>query len=212
MSRLRSALIDPTNPNSFSSRARTQRWDLFNAEFPDLPSMRVLDLGGTPGYWRSAPVRPAAVTTVNLTAPDAPEPWLTTSAGDACTVDATGYDLVVSNSLLEHLGGTERRRQFADVVHRAADRHWVQTPYRYFPVEPHWLFPGFQFLPVAARVAVTRHWRYGHRYQPDPKRALRLVLEVDLVCAKEMAHLFPGSRLWRERAAGLTKSLVAIRS
>ena len=212
MSRLRTAIIDPANPASLSSRARNARWERFGQAFPALEDMRVLDLGGTPGYWRSAPVRPAAVTTVNLSAPDAPEPWLTTTAGDACAFDGTGYDLVVSNSLLEHLGGPERRRQFADVVHRAADRHWVQTPYRYFPVEPHWLFPGFQFLPVAARVAVTRHWRLGHRHQPDPARALRLVLEVDLVGAKEMGYLFPDSQVWHERVAGLTKSLVAIRT
>ena len=212
VSSLKSAFVDPNNPKSMSSRARAARWERFRTEFPDLSSMRVLDLGGTPAYWRSAPVTPAAVTTVNLTAPDAPEPWLTTTAGDACAFTGTGYDLVVSNSLLEHLGGPERRRQFAEVVHRAADRHWVQTPYRYFPVEPHWLFPGFQFLPVPARVAVTRHWRFGHRHQPDPTRALKLVLEVDLVGSTEMAHLFPHSTIWHERAGGLTKSLVAIRS
>jgi len=212
VSRLRTAVVDPNHPTSLSSRARSARWAKFGAEFPELGDMRVLDLGGTPAYWRSAPVRPAAVTTVNLTAPEAPEEWLTTVAGDACSFDGTGYDLVVSNSLLEHLGGTERRRSFADVVHRAADRHWVQTPYRYFPVEPHWLFPGFQFLPVATRVAVTRRWRYGHRHQPDPQRALRLVLEVELIGATEMGYLFPGSQVWHERVAGLTKSLVAIRS
>ena len=28
----------------------------------------------------------------------------------------------------------------------------VQIPYRYFPIEPHWLFPGLQFLPQRARI------------------------------------------------------------
>lgn len=212
VSRVRSAVVDPNNPRSVSSRARAARWQRFSQAFPDLSQMRVLDLGGTPAYWRSAPVRPAAVTTVNLTAPDAPEPWLTTTAGDACEVQESGFDLVVSNSLLEHLGGPARRERFARVVHRAAPLHWIQTPYRYFPVEPHWLFPGFQFLPVPARVAVARRWRFGHNHAPDPKRALRLVLEVELIGATEMGYLFPGSTVWHERVAGLTKSLVAIRS
>ena len=45
----------------------------------------------------------------------------------------------------------------------------VQTPYRYFPVEPHWLFPGLQFLPMGLRArgaaAVDRGVR-THRQQP----------------------------------------------
>lgn len=53
------------------------------------------------------------------------------------------------NSPLEHVGGGhERRLRFAESVHALADRHRVQTPYRYFPIKPHWLAPGMQFLPV----------------------------------------------------------------
>lgn len=211
MASARSLLVDPDDPRSFSSRARSRRWARFAHEFPELGSMRVLDLGGTPEYWRKAPTRPASVTVVNLSKGIAEEPWITTVAGDACAFAETGFDLVVSNSLLEHLGGPARRRVFADAVSRAAPRHWVQTPYRYFPVEPHWLFPGFQFLPVAARVAITRHWKHGHRHQPDRDRALKLVLEVELVGEAELQHLFPEARIWRERAGGLVKSLVSVR-
>ena len=156
-------------------------------------------------------MQPASVTVVNLATASADEPWITQVTGDACAFAETGFDLVVSNSLLEHLGGPARRQVFAETVLGAAPRHWVQTPYRYFPVEPHWLFPGFQWLPVSARVAVTRHWRYGHRHEPDRDRALDLVLEVELVSATEMRHLFPGATLWYERAGGLVKSLVSIR-
>jgi hypothetical protein len=173
--------------------------------------MRVLDLGGTPQYWRQAPVRPASVTTVNLSRDTAAEDWIETVVGDACDYSGRGFDLVVSNSLLEHVGGPARRRQLADVVASAAPHYWVQTPYRYFPSEPHWLFPGFQWLPLAARVAVTQHWRGGHRHHPDREDALSSVLEVELVSITEMAALFPAGRLWYERAGGLVKSLVAIR-
>jgi hypothetical protein len=207
----RQLLVDPDDPRSLSARARRARWERFTTEFPDLPQLRVLDLGGTPQFWRQAPVRPLSVTTVNLSADRASEPWITTIVGDACEYDDSGFDLVVSNSLLEHVGGAARRQQLAEVIRRSAARCWVQTPYRYFPLEPHWLFPGFQWLPLPARVAVTRHWRYGHRHQVDPKRALELVLEVELVGITEMRSLFPDARLWLERAGGLVKSLVAIR-
>ena len=97
-------------------------------------------------------------------------------SGDACRppdrVRNESYDLVFSNSLIEHVGGFANRQLCADFIRSKADRHWVQTPYRYFPIEPHWLFPGFQFLPLNARVAITRRWKLGFMHTPDRAAAL----------------------------------------
>ncbi|WP_054055928.1 hypothetical protein [Alloactinosynnema sp. L-07] len=207
-------LNDPDNPRSVSSRARAKRWQELLGRFPDLADLRVLDLGGMPSFWRNDSVRPAAVTTVNLVDAAAPEPWLRHVVDDACDpvkVSGERFDLVVSNSLLEHVGGYGPRCRLAGVIHDAADRHWVQTPYRYFPVEPHWTFPALQFLPVILRAAVVRRWPFGHATL-DRNAAIDAILATDLVSATEMRHLFPGSEIWRERAAGLPKSLVAIRA
>jgi hypothetical protein len=213
MGRLSSRVGDPGRPGSLSSRARAGRWEELLRRFPDLSDRRVLDLGGTLGFWLSAPVRPAHVTVVNLfDVPDTEHEGLTAVRGDACDSDLRGFDLVISNSLLEHVGGPARRRQLADVIHAAADAHWVQTPYRYFPVEPHWMCPGMQWLPLAARARVARWWPLGHYPAPVPKEAaLDLVLEIDLLTVTEMRVLFPDSALWRERYLGLTKSLVAVK-
>lgn len=211
---LRAALCDPRHPGSLAARARARRAAELLRRFPDLPRMRVLDLGGTPEFWTGAAVRPYAVTTVNLVpAAAAPPPWITHVVGDACVPGTLGdgYDLVVSNSLLEHVGGHARRRMLAEVVHACAPRHWVQTPYRYFPLEPHWLAPGWQFLPPAARAGVLRRWPYSHVRPATRHDALREVLGTELVTGAEMRWLFPGSDIWRERVAGLTKSLVAVR-
>jgi len=176
--------------------------------------MRVLDLGGTPTFWRATPQRPAHVTLVN-TIPTlaADEPWIDVVVGDACGLQVTArdYDLVVSNSLLEHIVPADRRHQLAEVIRAAADRYWVQTPNRYFPIEPHWLFPAFQFLPFGARVLVTRTWPLGHRHDRDRQRAVELVNEVELIGSDEMRLLFPDAEIWVERFMGLPKSLVAIR-
>lgn len=177
--------------------------------------MHVLDLGGTVQWWSRAPVRPERVVVINLeTDPHEPSPWLTVRHGDACALphDLQGerFDIVISNSLLEHVGGHARRRMLADAIHGAAPRHWVQTPYRYFPIEPHWLFPGFQFLPVAARAAVYRRWPLVHTAPADRQGSLRSVLETELIGIAELEYLFPDSTILRERFGPLTKSIVAV--
>ncbi|MGW3742128.1 hypothetical protein ACWD62_16240 [Streptomyces sp. NPDC005146] len=119
------------------------------------------------------------------------------------------FDLVYSNSVPEHLGGHYRRQQFADTVHSHADHHWVQTPYRYFPVEPHLLFPGFQWLPFPARVAISQRWPHGHVPRAEHAQATRDVQEVELLSAAKICSYFPSSRIWFEHFAGLPKSLAA---
>ncbi len=198
-------------PGSVSARLRQARVERFLQTFPDLERMTVLDLGGTASFWGSVPVRPAHVTVVNLDqSADDPGSGIECVIADACEYDGPGVDLVVSNSLLEHLGGVARREQFALNVRRLAPRYWVQTPYRYFPVEPHWMFPGMQFLPLPVRARLARrHWTVGTR--ADAEYALRAALWTELIGATEMRVLFPQARIWRERVAGLTKSLVAVR-
>ncbi len=214
--RVTAAMVDPDNPRSMSARARSRRWRRFLETFPTLDEMSVLDLGGTPEYWTRAPVRPSHVTTLNLRASTATEAWITSRQGDACApppdVQATHFDLVVSNSLIEHVGGHAQRQRLAYVIQSMANRHWIQTPYRYFPVEPHWLFPGLQFLPFAIRVGITRAWPIGHRHTKDEQAAIVSVHEVELIGIKQMRSYFPDSALWLERLLGLPKSLVAIRT
>lgn len=176
----------------------------------------MLDLGGTPDSWRLAPVVPKSVTTVNLLPLESAAAGITAIQADACnlprSVTSERFDLVFSNSLLEHLGGHVRRQQFVDHVHSLADRHWVQTPYRYFPVEPHWLFPGMQWLPYEARVQISMHWNRGHIRTYTRDDAQEQVDEIELIGIAQMRRYFPASLIWYERFAGLVKSLVAIQT
>lgn len=166
-------------------------------------------------FWDTAPVKPHHVTLVNYkNFPSSNS--VTAVQGDACSppaqITSTKFDIVVSNSLIEHVGGHSQRLRLAETIQSAASSHWIQTPYRYFPIEPHWLFPGLQFLPFAARVEITTRWRHGHRFTSDRKQAIDSVHEVDLIGITQMQDYFPDSVIWREKYAGLIKSIIAIRT
>lgn len=208
--------VNPNSRQSLAGKARSKRWQHLTEVFPAFSEMRVLDLGGTPQSWKLAPLMPRAVTTVNLQTLESDNPSVTPIAGDACNLPASvandRFDLVFSNSLLEHVGGHIQRQQLADNVHRLADRHWVQTPYRYFPIEPHWVFPGFQWLPYEARVQISLRWNRGHVRTHSRDQAENIVDEIDLVGISQMRRYYPSSTIWYEKFAGLVKSLVAIKA
>ncbi len=97
----------------------------------------------------------------------------------------------------------------AEEVRRVVLSYFVQTPNRFFPMEPHFYFPLFQFFPVSARVSLVRHLNLGRRGKiRDRQEALARVTHIRLLTAGEMRSLFPGGTLFRERFMGVTKSLV----
>lgn len=200
---------------SVAERMRLRRWDLIRAQLPELSHMDVLDLGGTADWWIRAPVRPRHVTIVNLEASGAEEPWLTPVVGDACRADSVfagrRFDLVFSNSLIEHVGGHGARCALSHSVRSLAPRYLVQTPYRYFPMEPHWIFPGMQFLPIPARRYIAPRWPLGHTYGWDAPKALDEVMSTELLSATEMRTYFPDSELLWERFLGFPKSMIFVR-
>lgn len=179
--------------------------------------LRVLDLGGTPNFWLNQPHSWHLcwrITLLNLWV-DRRRPDFRTIQMDATEFDApsvrdSGYDLVFSNSLIEHLGTWRKKRKLADQVLATGLPYFVQTPSFWFPVEPHWLIPGFQFLPRPAQVALLARRSHAFRTAGSWEEAQAFVDEIDLLTAGDVLQLFPGCELVRERVLGLTKSYVAI--
>ncbi|MFC7547853.1 class I SAM-dependent methyltransferase [Plantactinospora sp. GCM10030261] len=212
---LRFHLVD--SPTSYGAKRRARRAAWLSETFPELADMSILDLGGRVESWTTVPVRPAHVHVVNLEPLPADLPaWAEADHADACElppgIRSRRYDLVFSNSVLEHVGGHERRRRMAETVRELAPRYWVQTPYRYFPVEPHWVAPGMQFLPVPARVTVARKWPLAYTPGKSWELAMKQVLTTELIGRAELRYLFPDATIRAERLLGLTKSLIAVRT
>ena len=197
---------------------RSKRIALFYELFNITSSARVLDLGGTLFFWelarRNGFVTPT-VTLVNLDRPRVPVPayaeWLVC---DALTLDFPDnhFDIVFSNSLIEHLGSWQMQVKFAREVQRLAPRHFVQTPSRDFPVEPHFLTPFVHWLPKQIRVRMIRNATlWGLLTRPTKQRCAELAEEIRLLDDSEMMQLFPHSAVRVERLCGISKSLIAIR-
>jgi hypothetical protein len=180
---------------------------------------RVLDIGGTPDNWQLIPVRPRLVL---LNMPRARADLAGTVqwvAGDGCSLpfrDAS-FDVVFSNSVIEHVGGATRQEHFAREVARVGRAYWVQTPNRWFPVEQHLLTPIVHWLPKKWQGAMVRRgtvWSALTRPTPDRREFYieHFLRDIHLLSRGELARLFPGARVIRERFCGLTKSLIAWRA
>ena len=200
---------------------RTQRMQRFAAAFPLGRCRRILDVGGTPEIWRLLPDLPPLVL-INM--PRADESQASAAAGmsyvhgDGCRLpfaDAS-FDVVFSNSVIEHVGGFDAQKRFADDVMRTGRGYWVQTPNRYFPIETHLLTPLVHLLPQALRAFIVRRftvWQWIHRPKPDEKRYYieHFVSDIHLLSVGEMQRLFPDAVIVRERFLLFTKSLIAYR-
>jgi hypothetical protein len=123
------------------------------------------------------------------------------------------FGAAISNSVIEHVGTIDDQRLFAEEIQRVARTYAVQTPSRFFPLEPHFIGIGPQFVPNWMRPAVVRYATvlgWSMRDQPDELR--RLTSEVRLLSPSEVRALFPNAQLIHERFFGLSKSLLAIRA
>ena len=53
------------------------------------------------------------------------------------------YDIVHSNSVIEHLYNFENQKKMASEIIRVGQKYIVQTPNKYFFLEPHYLASFF---------------------------------------------------------------------
>ena len=211
-------LADEDNRHSFSNRLRTRRILMFEKlmrSFP--PPIRVLDIGGTNLFWEQRGWTgrdDVQITLVNLVAEPKTHRNVDPQVGDATDLreyaDAS-YDIAFSNSTIEHLFTFEKQSAMAREVRRLARAYWVQTPNFWFPMEPHFLVPGWQWLPFQLRVAIIRRWRCGWRGPcVDRDAARRLVGEIRLLTRHELATLFPDGHVIPERFGGIVKSWIVL--
>jgi Methyltransferase domain len=206
------------NPTSFSNWMRAKRFRLFEKLVEPLARpLRIIDVGGTIEFWENrgwADREDVQITTVNLFAEEQRHANIEPRVGDATSlVDVAdqSFDVAFSNSVIEHLYTLDAQLAMAREVCRVACAYWIQTPNYWFPMEPHFHVPGWQWLPESLRIWTIRRKRCGWRGPcADPVRARELVREVRLMTRRELARAFPNGTIVSERFGGLVKSWIVV--
>lgn len=183
----------------------------------------ILDLGGTEKYWAigddfiRANRHRLHFTIVNNERQPVEQPDLFefrfASATDPGLLRGRQFDLVHSNSVVEHVGAWRDMEMFAANVRRLAPRYYVQTPNYWFAYEPHFRFPGFQYLPERLRVEMLMRFSLGFFPRIDERHdAENVVYHHRLLSTRQMRTLFPDASVGHEKLLGLNKSIIATRT
>jgi hypothetical protein len=216
---------DPNNPNSVSAKARAKRTRQFVQFILEkrISNAAVLDIGGTAEFWKmhAEHIQDGlikSIDVVNLPPQDARTEIVGSvklniyggDALDARTLSLDHYDIVHSNSVIEHVGNLKNQLEMANNVMNISQYYWVQTPAKYFPLEPHFYFPFFSYLPLFARTRLHQYLSLGFmKGEPDWLKARIECEEIRLLTKRELKALFPGGVLLKEVVFGLVKSRIA---
>src|SRR5215211_2910880 len=120
-----------------ANRLRRRRFELFNQLLSRVPRpLRILDVGGLEEFWEIlglADEPGVEIVLVNLTAGTTRRSNMTSIVGDGRSMPGFRdgeFEVVFSNSVIEHVGGWDDQRRMADEIRRIGQRYFVQTPNR----------------------------------------------------------------------------------
>lgn len=218
--KIRSYLLYNANQNnkdSVSHRLREIRFAFFSEFCSKLEKpVNILDLGGSDYHWRNSRFRDNKnfqITIVNTELQNIKDisnmSFIKKDVRDLDYFDDIEFDLVYSNSLFEHINNFEEQKKLAGEIQRIGKHYFIQTPNYYFPLEPHFLFPFFQFMPDSIRTKlIMKHDLGWFKKQVDESKARELASSVRLLRKSELKKMFPGGKIFTEKYLLLNKSFI----
>lgn len=172
---------------------------------------RIIDLGGTPNIWNLVKT-PLNITLLNLPGTRRPNHVqnhhrFTFVEGDATEVryPDKSFEIVFSNSVIEHVGDESMQRKFAREARRLAPSYYIQTPSRLFPLEAHTGIPFWWALPPTIRAKFHRRWQ---KTLPDWNE---MVLATTVIRRRQLQSYFPDGKLKVEYLYLIPKSYYVFR-
>lgn len=211
-------LADYSNKQSLANRFRNKRFQFFEEQIKKLSKnkpIRILDIGGTQSFWVNrgyADNENFHITILNLYKEESDYSNLIGVKGNACDLSEfkdNEFDLVFSNSVIEHVFTFENQQLMASEVRRVGRNYYIQTPNRNFFIEPHYLLPFFQFLPRGLQVFILTKTRLSRGRKRNMEEATDHLDEIRLLTYGEMAGLFPDGKIFKEKFLLMNKSFTS---
>lgn len=198
----------------FQKYFRTKRMRQFYQSFDITTESRILDVGGSEFNWMLLRFSPN-VTLLNIAVPRERESnftWIVAEGG-YLPFRTGAFDIVYSNSVIEHLGNFENQQLFAAECQRVGLNYYVQTPNKWFFMEPHLITPFIHWMPRRIQRLLLRNFTvWGLITRPTDQYCDALMHEIRLLGKGELHKLFPDADIWHERFLGLSKSLIAVKN
>jgi len=193
-------------------KARGRRMARFEEIFDLSPGARVIDLGGTNEIWNLVKT-PLDITIVNLPGANTKKSVkshhrFTFVEGDATELHDyvdNSFDIVFSNSVIEHVGGEANERKFASEARRLAPSYFVQTPSIYFPIEVHTGMPFWWSIPRFIRARMHKRW------EKTLPAWNEMVVGTTVLTRHQLQIYFHDGTMRTERVLGIPKSYYVYR-
>ena len=219
--------------NLFSVNARKKRGMIFRNVFRIDEKTIILDLGSESGSNIKAVLEGTRVQPKNVYIADInPElvekgnekygftPVVISESGTLPFKDQF-FDIVFCSSVIEHVTipkekiwkrfsghkfkreSFEQQKHFANEIKRISKQYFVQTPYRYFPIESHTWLPFVGWLPRWCLLPILQvsNLLWIKKTNPD----------WNLLNKNQMIELFSDAKIIKEKYFGITKSIMALR-
>jgi len=205
--------------NYFSSRFRVKRFKTF-LDFlkkTKMESPKIIDIGGTCNYWELMNMhfhKNFKPIVVNFSKDCLKHDNCTGIRGDGKSLsflkDNT-FDIAYSNSMIEHLSSLKEQSEMARNINRIAENYFLQTPAFVFPLEPHFLFPFFHWLPKNIRIWLVFHFNLGWFERcKNQIEAENLVDSIRIMKKKELKLIFVNAKIITERFFLIPKSYIVM--
>lgn len=219
----RSALFQSLHKR-FRERRFRRTEQLIRSLLVEKEKITILDVGGRPVYWEMLPQDLRAVTQITCLnfggeldtySSEASNLSVTTTTGDGRDMpqfNNASFDIVHSNSVIEHVGSLRDMAAFAAETRRVGKAYYVQTPNFWFPIEPHYAFPFIHWLPEQARLWLHTHISLGYAHKCSFETALERIDHTKMIGSFMLRQLFPDAEISKERLLFFfVKSITAIR-
>lgn len=180
------------------------------------PCNSILDVGGTPENWKILG-HDLKITLLNLDFPDVKSGFLSQYSyvkgnGMNLPYPDKSFDVLFSNSAIDHLSDYEKQMKFANELRRVGRNLWIQAPSRRFFIEPHLITPFIHYLPKRWQKPLLRNFTvWGLLIRPSNDDVDNFLGEIRMLTYNEMKSLFPDCIILREKILFFTKCFIAVR-